>query len=66
MRAAGRCRPTSSRSSRIPFNVDTWNLAAISGITRRYTLGVHKSRREPERVWAYAAWAQDDWHPTSS
>ena len=48
-----------------PFNVDTWNLAAISGITRRYTLGVHKSRREPERVWAYAAWAQDDWHPTS-
>jgi hypothetical protein len=48
-----------------PFNVDSWNLAAISGITRRYTLGVHKSRREPERVWAYAAWAQDDWHPTS-
>ena len=47
-----------------PFNVDTWNLAAISGITRRYTLGIHKSRREPERVWAYAAWAQDDWHPT--
>ena len=46
-----------------PFNVDTWNLAAISRITRRYTLGVHKSRREPERVWAYSAFAQDDWHP---
>jgi hypothetical protein len=38
-----------------PFNVDTWNLAAISSLTRRYTLGVHKSRREPERVWAYGA-----------
>ncbi len=48
-----------------PFNVDTWNLAAISSVTRRYTLGIHKSRREPERVWAYAGWAQDDWHPNS-
>ena len=48
-----------------PFNVDTWNLAAISSITRRYTLGVHKSRREPERVWAYGAYVQDDWHATS-
>jgi len=49
-----------------PFNVDTWNLAAISSLTRRYTLGVHKSRREPERVWAYAAFVQDDWHFTNA
>ena len=49
-----------------PFNVDTWNLAALSSLTRRYTLGVHKSRREPERVWAYGAFVQDDWHVTSA
>ncbi len=48
-----------------PFNIDTWNLAAISPLVRRYTLGVHKSRREPERVWAYGAWLQDDWHITN-
>ncbi len=48
-----------------PFNVDTWNLSAISSLTRRYTLGVHKSRREPERVWGYGAYVQDDWHPTN-
>lgn len=49
-----------------PFNVDTWNLAAISPLVRRYTLGVHKSRRDPERVWSYAAWLQDDWHLTNT
>ena len=48
-----------------PFNVDTWNLAGISSVTRRYTLGIHKSRRTPERVWDYSAYVQDDWHPTS-
>ena len=48
-----------------PFNVDTWNLAAISPLVRRYTLGVHKSRRDPERVWSYGAWLQDDWHLTN-
>ena len=49
-----------------PFNVDTWNLAALSPLTRRYTLGVHKSRREPERVWAYGLFVQDDWHVTNA
>ena len=49
-----------------PFNVDTWNLAALSSLTRRYTLGVHKSRREPERVWAYGAFVQDDWHVSNA
>jgi hypothetical protein len=48
-----------------PFDVDTWNLAGISPVTRRYTLGIHKSRRTPERVWDYSAYVQDDWHPTS-
>ena len=48
-----------------PFDVDTWNLAGISGVTRRYTLGIHKSRRTPERVWDYSAYVQDDWHPSS-
>jgi len=48
-----------------PFDVDTWNLGGISSVTRRYTLGIHKSRRTPERVWDYSAFVQDDWHPTS-
>jgi len=48
-----------------PFDVDTWNLAGISAVTRRYTLGIHKSRRTPERVWNYSTFVQDDWHPTS-
>ena len=48
------------------FNADTWNLAAISSITRRYTLGVHKSRRTPAREPEYGAYLQDDWHPTAT
>ena len=28
------------------FNVDTWNLAAISPLVRTYRLGVHKGRRD--------------------
>jgi hypothetical protein len=48
-----------------PFDVDTWNLAGLSSVTRRYTLGIHKSRRTPERVWDYSAYVQDDWHPAS-
>ena len=28
------------------FNADTWNLAAMSPLVRRYTLGVLKSRRD--------------------
>lgn len=47
------------------WNADTWNLAALSSITRRYTLGIHLSRRTPVRIPNYAAWAQDDWHVTS-
>jgi hypothetical protein len=43
-----------------PFNVDTWNLAAISSITRSYTIGVGDFAVDQgsKRV---AAWAQDDW-----
>jgi hypothetical protein len=44
-----------------PWNADTWNLAAISPITRRFILGIHKSRREPEEQPNYATWVQDDW-----
>ena len=43
------------------FNADTWNLAAISPVTRRYTLGILKSRRDLIRIPGYAAWMQDDW-----
>ena len=45
-----------------PFNVDTWNLAAISPLVRTYRLGVHKSRRDDVDLPYYAAYAQDDWH----
>jgi hypothetical protein len=44
-----------------PFNVDTWNLAAISPLVRTYRLGVHKSRRDDVDLPYYAAWLQDDW-----
>jgi hypothetical protein len=47
------------------FNADTWNLAALSSITRRYTLGIHLSRRTPVRIPNYSAWAQNDWHATN-
>src|SRR5947209_2176483 len=43
-----------------PFNVDTWNLAAISSITRSYSIGVGDFN-----VHLYskksASWVQDDW-----
>jgi hypothetical protein len=47
-----------------PFNVDSWNLAAISPLVRTFTIGIHKSRREPDNMPIYAGWAQDDWRVT--
>jgi outer membrane receptor protein involved in Fe transport len=46
-----------------PFNADTWNLAAISSITTRYTVGVSDASNflTPIHLWKYGAWAQDDW-----
>jgi hypothetical protein len=45
------------------FNADTWNLAAISSITTRYTVGVSDSTNflTPIYMWKYGVWAQDDW-----
>src|SRR5712692_5685526 len=45
------------------FNADTWNLAAISSITSRYTVGISDSSAflTPIHMWKYGAWAQDDW-----
>ena len=43
-----------------PRNADTWNLAALSPITRRYTLGVG-TFRQPIDQNKIGAWAQDDW-----
>lgn len=46
------------------FNADTWNLAAISSITRSYSIGVGDFN-----VHLYSkkigGWAQDDWHLTN-
>ncbi len=49
------------------FNADTWNLAAISSITSRYTLGISDSSAflTPIHMWKYGAWAQDDWKVSS-
>jgi hypothetical protein len=45
-------------------DVSTWNLAAISPITRRYTFGNGQFRNSlPE--YNYAGWVQDDWAMTS-
>jgi hypothetical protein len=44
--------------------VSTWNLAALSPITRRYIFGNGKFRNSiPEYNWA--GWVQDDWAITS-
>jgi len=45
-------------------DVSTWNLAALSPITRRYTFGNGQFRNVlPE--YNYAGWVQDDWAITS-
>ncbi len=45
-------------------DVSTWNLAALSPITRRYTFGTGQFRNSlPE--YNSAGWLQDDWHITS-
>jgi hypothetical protein len=50
------------------FNADTWNLAAISNITSRYTVGISDSTAflTPIYLWKYGAWAQDDWKIASN
>jgi carboxypeptidase family protein/TonB-dependent receptor-like protein len=42
------------------FNVDTWNLAAISPLVRSYTIGVGKFPVDQSSK-RFALWAQDDW-----
>jgi len=45
-----------------PFNVDTWNLDALSPIATRYKVGVSNSTfNTPYTIPKYGAWAQDDW-----
>jgi hypothetical protein len=44
-----------------PFNADTWNLAALSPITRTYEVGVGDFS-QPIDQNKLAAWVQDDWH----
>jgi hypothetical protein len=41
-------------------DVSTWNLAGLSSITRRYTLGVGNFRTTPHRHY-FAGYVQDDW-----
>jgi hypothetical protein len=43
-----------------PFNVDTWNLAAISPLVRGYTIGLGNFEY-PQDSNRVAFWAQDDW-----
>ena len=49
-------------------NADTWNLAAISPITTRYTVGVSDSSNflTPVLLPKYGAWLQDDWKVSRS
>jgi hypothetical protein len=42
------------------FNVDTWNLAAISPLVRSYTIGVGNFAVD-QGTQRFALWAQDDW-----
>jgi len=46
-----------------PWHADTWNFAALSPITRSYTIGIGRfpnAYKQPK----YAGWAQDDWRAT--
>jgi hypothetical protein len=43
-----------------PWNADTWNLAAISSITRTYDVGVGNFFTDDTRP-NYGFWFQDDW-----
>jgi len=47
-----------------PFNADTWNLAALSPITRRYNVGVGNFR-QPIDQNKIGTWVQDDWQISS-
>ena len=46
------------------FNADTWNLAAISSITRNYRLGVGNFATRDVRP-KFSTWLQDDWQISS-
>jgi hypothetical protein len=46
-----------------PFNVDTWNLAALSSITRTYRVGVGDFTLDYVQP-KFGVWVQDDWHAT--
>ncbi|MBI3049280.1 MAG: TonB-dependent receptor [Acidobacteria bacterium] len=62
-----------ARGGPVPRNIEdlipvwndptTWNLAALSSITRRYILNVGNFRIAPPRG-VYAGWVQDDWRIT--
>jgi hypothetical protein len=43
-----------------PFNVDTWNLAAISPLVRNYRIGVGDFSLQYTQP-KFGVWAQDDW-----
>ena len=43
-----------------PFNVDTWNLAALSPIVRSYNISTG-TYLVPTDATKFGAWAQDDW-----
>ena len=45
-----------------PWNVDTWNLAALSPYTRSYLVGVSETFVTEFNMPRAAAWLQDDWH----
>ena len=48
-----------------PFNVDTWNFAAMSPFTRSYTIGVGNFE-VPVPSQKFGAWFQDDWKVTNA
>lgn len=49
-----------------PFNVDTWNIAALSSITRRYVVGISDDFPVSFNQPKYAGWFQDDWRLTDN
>lgn len=45
------------------FDASTWNLAALSPISRRYTIGIGSFNEDAPRSY-FAGWFQDDWKVT--
>jgi hypothetical protein len=48
-----------------PFNANTWDLNAINPWVTNFNIGIHKGRRDADRMNLAGGWVQDDWRLTN-